>query len=117
MIPFFIHSALTVTSFITSLGRGSQASVTVILLVVGTGSVQFRVTENWSLEIHGADLDPGPTNLITKAALLLSERTGHPLKAKIVLRKIIPIGGGLGGGSSNGSITLLGLNELWSDRP
>src|SRR4030095_13807891 len=49
-------------------------------------------------------------NLIRRAAEALHTRDG----AKITLKKLIPIGGGLGGGSSNAAVTLIGLSRLWS---
>jgi len=52
-------------------------------------------------------------NLVTRAANLLKETTGCDLGARIELRKRIPWGAGLGGGSSDAAATLLALNELW----
>jgi len=52
-------------------------------------------------------------NLVTKAAALLKESTKCSLGARIELRKHIPWGVGLGGGSSDAAATLLALNELW----
>lgn len=52
-------------------------------------------------------------NLIIKAARLLQQYSGCRLGADIQLEKILPMGGGLGGGSSNAATALLGLNKLW----
>jgi len=52
-------------------------------------------------------------NLIYKAAMLLRHHTGCSQGARIQLAKILPMGGGLGGGSSNAATALLGLNHLW----
>jgi 4-diphosphocytidyl-2-C-methyl-D-erythritol kinase len=52
-------------------------------------------------------------NLVTRAATLLKESTRCSLGARIELRKHIPWGVGLGGGSSDAAATLLALNELW----
>jgi 4-diphosphocytidyl-2-C-methyl-D-erythritol kinase len=52
-------------------------------------------------------------NLIIRAARLLQAYTGCPLGADIQLEKHLPLGGGLGGGSSDAATTLLGLNSLW----
>ncbi|MCD6567884.1 MAG: 4-(cytidine 5'-diphospho)-2-C-methyl-D-erythritol kinase [Dehalococcoidia bacterium] len=52
-------------------------------------------------------------NLVMKAAELLRETTGCCRGAKIDLRKRIPWGMGLGGGSSDAAAALTGLNDLW----
>ena len=55
-------------------------------------------------------------NLVCKAAKLLSQAAGHPLQLSCHLIKRIPVGGGLGGGSSNAAATLMALNRMWSLR-
>jgi len=57
---------------------------------------------------------PHEDNLIVKAARLLQEHSGVRLGAHIHLEKTLPLGGGLGGGSSNAATTLIALNRLWS---
>ena len=52
-------------------------------------------------------------NLIWRAAKLLQEETGCSKGMEIKLDKRIPMGGGLGGGSSDAATTLLALNKLW----
>ncbi|MFK7865339.1 MAG: 4-(cytidine 5'-diphospho)-2-C-methyl-D-erythritol kinase [Pseudohongiellaceae bacterium] len=53
-------------------------------------------------------------NLILRAARSLRAQTGNPtLGADISIDKRIPVGAGLGGGSSNAASTLLALNKLW----
>ncbi len=52
-------------------------------------------------------------NLIYKAAELLQVHSHSPYGVDIECQKKLPIGGGLGGGSSNAASTLLGLNKLW----
>ncbi|MFA5042714.1 MAG: 4-(cytidine 5'-diphospho)-2-C-methyl-D-erythritol kinase [Kiritimatiellia bacterium] len=52
-------------------------------------------------------------NLTTRAARLLKEVTGYPGGVRIVLEKNIPVGAGLGGGSSDAAAVLKGLNTLW----
>jgi len=52
-------------------------------------------------------------NLIVKAAALLREQFGVLQGAAIHLEKRIPSPGGLGGGSSNAAIALMGLTKLW----
>ena len=53
-------------------------------------------------------------NLATKAARLLKELTGARGGVRIHLKKNIPVGGGLGGGSADAAAVLIGLNKLWS---
>lgn len=53
-------------------------------------------------------------NLVVRAARLLQKHTGSPLGADITLQKQIPMGGGLGGGSSNAATVLVALNTLWN---
>ncbi|MDD5730510.1 MAG: 4-(cytidine 5'-diphospho)-2-C-methyl-D-erythritol kinase [Candidatus Omnitrophica bacterium] len=52
-------------------------------------------------------------NLAYRAAQLLQDKFRVKTGVKIVIRKRIPLGSGLGGGSSNAASTLLGLNKLW----
>jgi len=63
-------------------------------------------------------LDPLPgvpeeRDLCWRAARLLQERSGCPLGADIGLDKNLPMGGGLGGGSSDAATVLMALNRLW----
>jgi 4-diphosphocytidyl-2-C-methyl-D-erythritol kinase len=56
---------------------------------------------------------PSEDNLIVRAARKLQAHSGCTLGADIHLTKILPMGGGLGGGSSDCATALLGLNQLW----
>lgn len=56
---------------------------------------------------------PAQDNLIVRAARLLQAHSHAPQGADITLAKHLPMGGGLGGGSSDAATTLLGLNRLW----
>ncbi len=52
-------------------------------------------------------------NLVVRAARLLQSSTGCTRGVAIRLSKRLPLGGGLGGGSSDAATTLLALNSLW----
>ena len=56
---------------------------------------------------------PAESDLIVRAARLLQQSTNCPLGANLTLHKILPMGGGLGGGSSDAASTLIALNHLW----
>ncbi len=68
---------------------------------------------NQTLELISDLPFPAQDNLIIRAAQLLQRTTGCNQGAKIVLEKNLPMGGGLGGGSSDAATTLLALNHLW----
>jgi 4-diphosphocytidyl-2-C-methyl-D-erythritol kinase len=88
------------------------------LLDVGD-TLRFAATPRGELQLHliansTGQLVPLADNLILKAARLLRDHVGNPqLGAEIQLEKQLPMGGGLGGGSSDAATTLLALNQLW----
>lgn len=56
---------------------------------------------------------PAEQDLVVRAARLLRQATGCRDGAEIALDKRLPMGGGLGGGSSDAATTLIALNRLW----
>ena len=56
---------------------------------------------------------PPETDLCLRAARLLREETGYRQGVDIHVEKRLPLGGGLGGGSSDAATVLLALNHLW----
>lgn len=74
----------------------------------------FEEADSLSLFCSDPNLPSGDENLVMRAA---KEMTGFlslpPRGARISLTKRIPVQAGLGGGSTDAAVTLLGLNELW----
>ncbi|HZC19803.1 MAG TPA: 4-(cytidine 5'-diphospho)-2-C-methyl-D-erythritol kinase [Rubrobacteraceae bacterium] len=65
------------------------------------------------VEPEGAEAGPPEENTVYRAWGLLGELAGFRLPVKVRLRKRIPTGAGLGGGSADAAATLVGLNELF----
>ena len=72
-----------------------------------------RDDDQLHLTSDSTDIPVDESNLILRAALILRAHHGIDRGASIHLEKVIPVEGGLGGGSSNAAITLLGLAHLW----
>lgn len=76
--------------------------------------LRFEITHDGSVTrtVDIADV-PAHRDLTILAAQLLKEATGTSLGSRIECIKNIPLGGGLGGGSSDAATTLVALNHLW----
>ncbi len=79
--------------------------------------VQLRVREDGAIvraqEVLGVPME---TDLSLRAAHLLKQHTGCALGVEVMVDKRIPIGGGLGGGSSDAATVLVALNALWQTK-
>lgn len=75
----------------------------------------FEITDHSEIiALFEMDGVPAEQNLIIRAAKALQRHSGCTLGAKIYLLKRLPMGGGLGGGSSDAATTLVALNHLWN---
>ena len=76
--------------------------------------LRFHLNDSNQVTIEPALADvPLEQNLIYRAAMLLKQHSAAPLGVMIELDKRLPMGGGIGGGSSDAATTLVALNHLW----
>lgn len=91
---------------------------TVFQLIDRGDVLHFEVRDDGAIrrttQVEGV---PEQSDLIVRAAQLLKSANRNPatrlLGASIAIEKILPMGGGLGGGSSDAATTLIALNHLW----
>jgi 4-diphosphocytidyl-2-C-methyl-D-erythritol kinase len=96
-------------------GDGYHEIATLLQQIDLKDEIEFCATDNPEIAFFcdHPDLSSGSSNLCVRAAYLLKEVTGFREGVEIKLTKVIPMGAGLGGGSSNAAVVLLGLNKLW----
>jgi 4-diphosphocytidyl-2-C-methyl-D-erythritol kinase len=76
--------------------------------------LQFAVREDSEVHLKSNFNEvPQEQNLVVRAAKALQAHSGTRAGTEITLEKVIPSGGGLGGGSSDAATTLVALNEFW----
>ena len=73
----------------------------------------FAVNDTGEITLDANCDIPLGENIVYRAARLLQETASTSQGCHIRLRKVLPMGGGLGGGSSNAATTLLALNHYW----
>ncbi len=100
------------------LGRRPDAfhEVSTVLQTVDLADrISFELIPSDRIELTtaGYEVALGETNLAHRAACLLKREFSIRTGTRIFLEKRIPVGAGLGGGSSNAAMVLLGLNRLW----
>lgn len=93
---------------------GYHSLQTVFQLVDWSDTLDFRRRDDGRIErtteVPGV---PAQTDLIVRAARALQLASGTRFGADIAIAKRLPMGGGIGGGSSDAATTLLALNHLW----
>ncbi len=90
---------------------------TVFQLIDLCDTVAVAVRQDGVIERTAGPAQVEPeADLAIRAARALKAATGTPLGASVRVLKRIPMGGGLGGGSSDAATVLLALNELWGTR-
>jgi 4-diphosphocytidyl-2-C-methyl-D-erythritol kinase len=103
--------------FLHVVGRradGYHLLQTVFQFVDLADTVRIAVREDGLIRrIAGPAEVPAEDDLAVRAAQRLKAETGTRLGADLAVEKRIPLGGGLGGGSSDAATTLVALNHLW----
>jgi 4-diphosphocytidyl-2-C-methyl-D-erythritol kinase len=88
-----------------------------ILTIFQTVKLSDTISVYLSREIEvlcdNPDIPQGEGNIAYKAAEALKKKCGYSGGAMIDIKKKIPSGAGMGGGSSNAAVVLIALNKLW----
>jgi 4-diphosphocytidyl-2-C-methyl-D-erythritol kinase len=115
-----IYAPAKVNLFLEITGRRPDGYHT-LASIMQTVSLYDRLTitprqSGITLRCNNPSLPVDERNLVVKAALRLQETLGTTAGAAITLEKNIPMGAGLGGGSSDAAAVLNGLLKLWKRR-
>jgi 4-diphosphocytidyl-2-C-methyl-D-erythritol kinase len=112
-----LPSPAKINLFLHVIGRrkdGYHLLQTVFQFLDLSDEMVFKVRKDGIINVHTLNAHiPMDDNLVFKAASLFQTYTKSQYGADIMLDKNIPLGSGLGGGSSNAATTLLALNFLW----
>lgn len=95
---------------------GYHDLVTVFHAVSLFDEVRVEPADEPALEVHGdgvAEVPLDATNLAWRAVELLAARAGRDPDVRVLLRKGIPVAGGMAGGSADAAGTLVALSSLW----
>ncbi|MDV6340190.1 4-(cytidine 5'-diphospho)-2-C-methyl-D-erythritol kinase [Nitrosomonas sp. Is24] len=103
--------------FLHVVGRrpdGYHLLQTVFRFLDFSDQISFELRNDGIVKLHNPIAGvPEEKDLCVRAAKLLQQKTGTTQGVDIFMQKQIPMGGGLGGGSSDAATTLLALNHLW----
>jgi 4-diphosphocytidyl-2-C-methyl-D-erythritol kinase len=104
--------------FLHIVGRrtdGYHLLQTVFQLLDWGDTLRLRIRSDGAIARHGGPAGlAAEDDLCLRAATALRQRSGCPLGVDVILDKRIPVGGGLGGGSSDAATVLVALNALWA---
>jgi 4-diphosphocytidyl-2-C-methyl-D-erythritol kinase len=95
---------------------GYHDLVTVFHAVSLFDEVTLAASDEPGIEVHGEGVTEVPadeTNLAWRAVQVLAERADRDPLVRLVLRKGIPVAGGMAGGSADAAAALVGLSALW----
>lgn len=87
---------------------------TVFLPILLSDKITFGHSDKTTFGSNNKQLIAMEDNLILRAIRMLKSNSGIEFNLSIYIEKIIPIGGGLGGGSSNAAVTLKTINKVFN---
>lgn len=117
--PLRIKSPAKVNLTLEVLGRRPDGyhDVQSVMVPIDLSDILYlALTENKRIEVscNRREIPVDERNLACRAGRLILEAIGKRLGLQIRIQKNIPVGAGLGGGSSNAAATLMGLNRLFA---
>ena len=95
------------------LPNGYHTLQSLFVLIGLYDEIELKVRRDGQIVRTGDVIGDPEKDLCVRAAQLLKSRTNCPLGVEICVKKTIPAGAGMGGGSSDAATTLMGLNHLW----
>lgn len=113
--PFSLKAPAKINWFLRVLGLrkdGFHEIQSLMQKVTLFDTLTFAASED--LILSGTEGIPHEENIVYKTAMILKDKYGVKDGAAIDIDKKIPMGAGLGGGSSDAAAALLGLNKLWA---
>jgi 4-diphosphocytidyl-2-C-methyl-D-erythritol kinase len=117
--PISLFAPAKLNLFLAVTGRRGDGYHDLVSLVapldVGD-TLELEPSEQFSLTCNDASLAVDDTNLVTRAATAFAAATGQPRAGAFRLQKRVPVGAGLGGGSSDAVAALKALNT-WRGQP
>lgn len=119
MSSLTLSSPAKINLFLHILGRrpdGYHNLQTAFQFLDFSDTISFNPCKNGEIRLYSSLDIPEQQNLVWKAAKSLQQHAKVSNGVEIRLTKRIPIGGGLGGGSSNAATALVALNHLWETR-
>lgn len=96
---------------------GFHEVLTVLQTISLADELTFQSAEGLSVSADHPAIPDDERNLVFRAGQALQQRFGLHRGAQVAIKKRIPVGGGLGGGSSDAACALIALSRLWGLSP